>query len=102
KRVTARDPRVNMDAGHEVRSTENMVRLGRLLDAAPDGASPDRLFGGVDDDFWLWLHTEGYRRSAAVRNILPGLPSAQTQYQYVGVVGDAAMKFGLDASRIFK
>jgi putative ABC transport system permease protein len=60
------------------------------------------LFAGVDDYFWLWLHTEGYRRSAAVRNILPGLPPEQLQFQSVGVVGDPALRFGLSASRIFK
>ncbi len=90
------------DARREMRSTLKMLRLRNLLDGAPNGASPDRLFGGVDDDFWLWLHTEGYRRSAAVRNILPGLPTEQLQYQSTGSVGDTAMQFGLSASKIFK
>jgi SAM-dependent methyltransferase len=80
----------------------NLFRLSGLLDSAPDGVPPTRLFATIDDDFWLWLHTEGYRRSDAVRRILPGFPPEETQYQYVGTVGDAAMKMGLAASRVFK
>src|SRR5687768_8472433 len=90
------------EADNRVRSTVNMFRLSSLLDAAPNGTSPNLLFGGVDDDFWLWLNTEGYRRSAAVRNILPGMPAEQLQFQSVGVIGDPALKFGLNTSRIFK
>jgi SAM-dependent methyltransferase len=90
------------NTGWELRNSVNMFRLGSLLDAAPKDTAPNLLFGGVDDDFWLWLHTEGYRRSTAVRSILPGLPAEQIQFQYVGVIGDAAMRFGLAASRIFK
>jgi SAM-dependent methyltransferase len=87
---------------YEVRNTVNMFRLGSLLEAAPKGTPPNLLFGGIDDEFWLWMQTEGYRRGAAVRSILPGLPAEQTQFQYVGVVGDAAMRFGLAASTAFK
>jgi SAM-dependent methyltransferase len=90
------------DVRHEDDSAVNMFRLRSLLDAAPQGAPPDRLFSGIDDDFWLWLHTEGYRRSGAVRNMLPGLPAERLQFQSVGVVGDVALKSGFDASRIFK
>lgn len=86
----------------ETRNAVNLFRLSSLLDSAPDGAPPARLFATIDDDFWLWLHTEGYRRSDAVRRILPGFPAEDTQYQYVGTVGDAAMKVGLAASRVFK
>jgi len=86
----------------ETRNAVNLFRLSGLLDSAPDSASPARLFATIDDDFWLWLLTEGYRRSGAVRRILPGFPAEATQYQYVGMVGDTAMKAGLAASRVFK
>src|SRR5215813_893291 len=86
----------------ETRNAVNLFRLSGLLDSAPADASPVRLFATIDDDFWLWLHTEGYRRSDAIRRILPGFPAEETQYQYVGTVGDHAMKVGLASSRVFK
>jgi len=86
----------------ETRNAVNLFRLSGLLDSTPADASPVRQFATIDDDFWLWLHTEGYRRSAAVRRILPGLPPEETQYQYVGTVGDATMKIGLASSNVFK
>jgi hypothetical protein len=86
----------------ETRNAVNLFRLSALLEETPADASPARLFATIDDDFWLWLHTEGHRRSAAVRRILPGYPAEETQYQYVGTVGDAAMKIGLASSNVFK
>jgi hypothetical protein len=55
-----------------------MFRLSSL-DAAPKGTSQSAIWRSRRS-LWLWLHTEGYRRSAAVRRILPGLPAEQTQF----------------------
>jgi hypothetical protein len=85
-----------------IRHSINRLRLETILKSAPGGTAPSQLFGDVDDDFWYWVHTEGYRGSAAVRELLPGLPDEQTQFQYVGRTGDSTLKVGLDGSRIFK
>ncbi len=83
-------------------TAHNMLRLNALLDSAPNDTSPHRLFGTVDDDYWLWLHKEGCRKSAVLRKILPGMPDDKWQFQTVGVVGDAALQMGLNSSRAFK
>ena len=85
-----------------IRYGVNLLRLDTILKSAPKGTPPQQLFGDVDDDFWFWVHTEGYRGSAAVRKLLPGLPHEQTQFQYVGRTGDNALKVGFAGSRIFK
>src|SRR5437773_4722242 len=74
--------RVSRDIA-DVRHSINRLRLDTILKSAPRGTAPRQLFGDVDDDFWYWVHTEGYRGSAAVRELLPGLPHEQTQFNYV-------------------
>jgi SAM-dependent methyltransferase len=86
----------------EVRNSVNMLRVATILGSASKGTPPNRLFGEVDDDFWYWVHTEGYRRSAALREILPGAPDEKTQFQCVGRVGDFALKCGLEESKVLK
>jgi 2-polyprenyl-3-methyl-5-hydroxy-6-metoxy-1,4-benzoquinol methylase len=64
-------------------------------------SQPHRVLHGIDHDLWFWLNTAGYRRFAIIRSFLPGLPDIQTQTDYVGVSGDAALKQGFAGYRLF-
>lgn len=86
----------------DVQTELNMARLNKLLEQGPVNASPKTLFGGVDDEFWFWIHTEGYRNSSKLRDILPGLPDDQTQLGFTGQTGDANLASGFQAYTLFK
>jgi SAM-dependent methyltransferase len=51
------------------------------------GDHPTEIFRDVDDDFWLWAHTEGRRSSAALESLLPGLPGEVQQTRWTGKSG---------------
>jgi SAM-dependent methyltransferase len=59
--------------------TERFEEELTALLAGPKGRAPRELFGDASDDLWLWINTEGYRRSSALRDILPGLPEEEVQ-----------------------
>lgn len=69
----------------------NMAKLNTILNKARPGTSPKALFGQVDDDFWFWLHTEGRRQSAKLREILPGMPEEAVQLRFTGSAGDTTL-----------
>jgi SAM-dependent methyltransferase len=60
------------------------------------------VFRAVDDEFWLWLHTEGVRVSPLLRDVLPGLPAESIQLQANGLSGDRALEDGFLVYRLFK
>lgn len=64
--------------------------LAALL-ARPGEQTPRALFGDVPDPLWLWINTEGYRRSPALRELLPGLPAEQVQRHWTFFAGDDAL-----------
>jgi SAM-dependent methyltransferase len=66
--------------------------LDRILSAPSAAHTPRSLFGEVDDDFWLWCFTKGYRTDERLRAVLPGFPPEDVQYQFAGAAGDATMK----------
>jgi SAM-dependent methyltransferase len=70
-----------------------LLKLEKLLQQN-SGLSPQKLFANVSDDFWLWLNTEGYRRSSRLQHILPGLPEEQVQLNSNGISGDVALVDG--------
>jgi SAM-dependent methyltransferase len=78
-------------------------KLERLLthDRGPD-LRHHEIFGGVDDGFWLWLHTEARRVSPALRDLLPGLPDESIQLQANGLSGDRALHDGFLVYRLVK
>ncbi len=80
----------------------NALMLNAALSSVPANVTPYKLFGGIDDATWYWLHTEGYRASPALREMLPGQPDPVYQLQCTGGAGDAALDQGLRISRIFK
>jgi SAM-dependent methyltransferase len=49
---------------------------------------PSQVFDDISDALWLWVHTEGYRRLPALRDLLPGLPEEQVQRQWTFRTGD--------------
>lgn len=63
---------------------------------------PNQLLTNISDDQWLWLCTEGYRRSPPLRSFLPGLPDETVQRTYTGDAGDSVLKDGWAAYKLFK
>lgn len=74
------------------------IRLNRFA----VNQQPNELFANVTDDLWFWLCTEGYRSSAPLRNVLPGLPDETVQLTYTGDKGDSVLKDGWAAYKLFK
>lgn len=69
-----------------------ILRLQTLLSRAAKGSlPPHELFAEMSDDFWLWLNTEGMRRSPDLAQILPALPEESVQLNSNGIAGDLAM-----------
>lgn len=70
-----------------------LAQLDARIRAAGQGekASPRELFRDVSDRFWLYLNTEGLRRSAYLRQVLPSLPDPQIQLRFTGMSGDDAL-----------
>jgi SAM-dependent methyltransferase len=66
----------------------------QLKELLRDGAakSPHELFAEVDDEFWLWMLTEGCRRNPALQAILPSMPEERVQLQSNGISGDHALR----------
>lgn len=62
--------------------------------ARPGERSPSELFGDVSDDLWLWMNTEGYRRSPELREILPVLPEDEVQRHWTYRTGDETLLEG--------
>ena len=57
------------------RGVPSGTRMDELLSrcrSAPE--PPHRLFGGLDDETWFWLNTEGYRLHPELQRILPSMP----------------------------
>jgi len=73
------------------------LKLARLL-----GTPPNTLFGGVPDEYWFWLHTEGCRTNAALRRYLPGMPDETKQVHFTGSTGETTLQEGFGAYRLFK
>jgi hypothetical protein len=51
------------------------ARLDRILRSNEGVRDPIALFGAVDDEFWLWCFTEGYRSDDRLALNSAGLPS---------------------------
>lgn len=53
--------------------------------------SLNQIFYGASDDFWLWLFTKGFDQNPEVRALLPAMPDPQTQLNFTGRSGHAAL-----------
>lgn len=63
---------------------------------------PLERFADISDDFWFWLNTKGYRRSEALRRILPGMPDRNVQLMFTGNAGDPVLREGFAAYVLFR
>jgi SAM-dependent methyltransferase len=79
-----------------------LAALEAKLESSIENEPPNKLLEGVSDDLWLWLCTEGYRRSSSLRNLLPGMPDETVQVTYTGDTGDSVLRDGWAAFKLFK
>jgi SAM-dependent methyltransferase len=70
-----------------------------LLDRATE--PPHLRFDEVDDDFWVWLHTNGARR-AGLSGLVPGFAEEGVQQRVTGVSGEAAVRDGFVVYRLVR
>lgn len=63
---------------------------------------PDRLFAGVDDDFWYWLVRESYFQRTRFVDVLPGFPDDAVQVRFTGASGEVALWHAFRAYRLFR
>src|SRR5262249_49125760 len=78
------------------------IALEMLLHGAIANKMPNELFAGISDDFWFWLNTEGCRKNPALRSMLPAMPDENVQLMFTGAKGDAVLREGFAAYRLFK
>jgi SAM-dependent methyltransferase len=78
------------------------LRESEKLLSSASGRAPNELFKDVDDDFWLWLNTEGYRRVKGLRQSLPGMPPEHLQIAVAAMVGDETLRHGFSVYKAFR
>ena len=81
----------NLSRWYAHAQTALLLAKAKALALAGKEDLPNRVFGRVDDDRWLWYNTASSRRFATFRNILPTLPDEETQIAFIGSAGDAAL-----------
>jgi 2-polyprenyl-3-methyl-5-hydroxy-6-metoxy-1,4-benzoquinol methylase len=62
----------------------------------------DRVFGHLSDDVWFSINTTAYRRYAVLRAVLPSLPDAQVQRNFIGSDGDSALGEAFGTYRLIR
>lgn len=78
-------------------------KMEKLLNSAAGPATPpNRLFAGISDNFWLWSHTVGLRRSPRLREILPGMAEEQFQFNVAATTGETTLIQAFLLYRLFK
>jgi len=77
------------------------VALELIFNSSGLNKEPHELFSGISNDYWLWLHTEGYRRHPMLRRILPGMPSEDIQLSFTGNTGDAVLRDAFTNYKVF-
>ena len=80
---------------------EYRLEVARRLERAQT-QDPQAIFGGLDEELWLWVNTVGNREIPELRAILPGLPSTDVQHQFTGKAGDDTLREGHALSVAFK
>ena len=74
----------------------NVLRKARAA-ASSGRVDHPAIFDGVSDDLWLSLNTVDYRRFPELQAVLPSMPDAQLQADYVGSSGDTALSHAFRA-----
>ncbi len=90
------------DNGNFVETVAYRVALETVLSHSGADAIPSEIFRGISDEFWLWLHTEGYRRSHSLRTVLPAVADEDIQLRFTGDKGDGVLKGGHSAYLLFR
>jgi len=83
-------------------SSSHPETLTRLLSHVRAGRTPNQLFAGVSDDFWLWCLTEGYREDERLRSVMPAYPPAEVQLRFAGASGDDTMRDAFNIYRLIR
>lgn len=91
-----------IDGNKVMQDDKRVSQLNKILTTASKDATPRELFGEVDNNFWFWLNTEGYRQNLHLRQILPGLPDEAIQLRFTGAAGDQTLGEAFNAYKIFK
>jgi SAM-dependent methyltransferase len=86
----------------QIKNIAYRARLKLLTSGSNLAQEPHDLFRGIGDGFWFWLNTEGCRISSTLRNILPTMPEEDVQLGFTGDKGDAVMRDGFAAYRLFR
>jgi SAM-dependent methyltransferase len=71
--------------------TALLLAKARALTVARKKDLQYHVFRNVDDGRWIWYNTGSSRKFATFRDILPTLPDEQTQIDFIGSSGDAAL-----------
>jgi SAM-dependent methyltransferase len=66
------------------------------------GTSPKDWFSGLNDETWFWMNTTARRRRKAIANLVPQMPEVSMQEFFTGQSGDAALREGFNAYKIFR
>lgn len=88
-----------------IRDWQNISELNKILQNYAVSAKPVKessLFRHVSDEYWFWLYTSGYRRSSALRQLLPSMPEENLQLQFTGASGEQTLKQAFSAYKLFK
>jgi SAM-dependent methyltransferase len=80
---------------------EPAVRVAIARSKQPD-TSPTDWFSGLNDETWFWMNTTARRRRSAIANLVPQMPEVSMQETFTGQSGDATLREGFDAYKIFK
>ena len=88
---------MTLEEADGARPTPFDAQLEALVAAGP--SHPSEVFRDVDDEFWLWAHTEGRDRSPFLEGLLPDLPDPAQQHSWTGKSGFGAQLEGFEVYR---
>lgn len=90
------------DLSFRANNSHYQAGLAKILNRSTHASQPNELFSEINDDYWFWLNTHGYRTNQTLRNILPGTPDDDTQLMFTGEKGDTVLREGFIAYKLFR
>lgn len=94
-RIASRLSRSFPDIGHQVAAE-------LLLASRSEHTRPCDLFGGVSDELWLWICTQGCKFNSTIRELLPELPSDDIQTNFTGAAGEDTLRDAFRSYTLFR
>jgi len=79
-------------------STKDKTRLR----AVKNLLAPHQVFADIDDDFWLWMNTDGLKESWLLQRLLPPLAEDKIQMKYNGKSGVGNLSHGFTIYQLVK